>query len=210
MKQILMLPAALRGRRPAARIAAAIIALAALTLMAAACSDSLASTTSGGSPDAQGATNSPSAVAYSNCMRSHGVPNYPDPGSGGQLPKTNAQQLGVSSSQIQTAEQACQHLYPTDGGSFQQLIQECETTGACPQAVVQPALNVMREYAQCMRSHGVPNFPDPTIDSEGRPFFNVSAAGISYQYTHSPQFASKDGECERLVGGSAGVPVPLG
>jgi hypothetical protein len=192
------------------RIAAAIIAMAALTLTAAACGNSPASTTSGGSPDAQGATNSPSAVAYSNCMRSHGVPSYPDPDSSGQLPKTSAQQLGVSSSQIQTAEQACQHLYPTDGGSSQQLLQECETTGACPQAVVQPALNVMREYAQCLRSHGVPNFPDPTLDSEGRPFFNVSAAGISHQYTHSAQFASKDAECERLVGGSAGVPVPLG
>jgi hypothetical protein len=68
----------------------------------------------------------------------------------------------------------------------------------------------MREYAECMRSRGVPNFPDPTIDSEGRPFFDVSAAGISDQYTHSPQFESKDAVCERQVGGSAGVPVPLG
>jgi hypothetical protein len=90
------------------------------------------------------------------------------------------------------------------------LIQECESTGDCPQTVVQQALNVMREYAQCIRSHGVPNFPDPTLDSAGRPFFNASAAGISHQYTQSPQFAAKDAECERLVGGSAGVPVPLG
>jgi hypothetical protein len=152
-------PAARQGRRPAARSAAAIIATAAMTLVAAACSDSPASTSSASSPDTQGAANSPSAVAYSNCIRSHGVPNYPDPGSSGQAPKTGAQQLGVSSSQFQAAEQACQHLYPTDGKSFQQLIQECETTGNCPQTVVQQALNVMREYAQCMRSHGVPNFP---------------------------------------------------
>ena len=210
MKPIPILPAAPQGRRSAAGIAADIIATAALTLLAAACSGSPASTASGGSPDAGGAASSPSAVAYSSCMRSHGVPNYPDPSSSGQLPKTSAQQLGVSSSQFQAAEQACQHLYRTDGGSFQQLIQECETTGDCPQAVVQQALNVMREYAQCMRSHGVPNFPDPTIDTEGRPFFNVSAADISHEYTHSPQFAAKDAECERLVGGSEGVPVPLG
>jgi hypothetical protein len=201
MKPIPIPPAVRPGRRPAARIAAAVIAAAALTLVASAC---------GGPPEAQGAANSPSAVGYSNCMRSSGVPNFPDPGSGGQLPKTSAQQLGVSSSQVQAAEQACQHLYPTDGESFQQLIQQCETTGACPQAVVQPTLNVMREYAQCMRSHGVPNFPDPTLDSEGRPFFNVSAAGLSHPYTHSPQFAAKDADCEHQVGGSAGVPVPLG
>jgi hypothetical protein len=192
-----------------ARMAAAALAATALTLLATACSNSPASTTSG-SLDAGGAANSPSAVAYSGCMRSHGVPGYPDPGGSGQLPKASAQQLGVSSSQFQAAEQACQHLYPTDGGSFQQLIQECETTGDCPLTVVQPALNVMREYAECMRSRGVPNFPDPTIDSEGRPFFNVSAAGISHQYTHSPQFDSQDAVCERQVGGSAGVPVPLG
>ena len=202
--------AAPQGRPPTARIAAAVIAATALTLVASACGGSRPSTASGGAPDAQGAANSPSAVAYSNCMRSSGVPNYPDPGGSGQLPKTSAQQLGVSSSQVQAAERACQHLYPTDGEAFQQLIQECETTGDCPQAVVQPALNVMREYAQCMRSHGAPNFPDPTVDSEGRPFFNVSAAGLSYPYTHSPQFAAKDAACERQVGGSAGVPVPLG
>jgi hypothetical protein len=195
---------------PILRIVATVIATVALTLLAAACGDGPASTASGGSPDAGGTASSLSAVAYSSCMRSHGVPNYPDPGDGGQLPKASAQQLGVSSSRLQVAEQACQQLYPTDGGSFQQLIQECETTGDCPQAVVQRALNVMREYAQCMRSHGVPNFPDPTIDSGGRPFFNVSGAGISHQYTHSPQFAAQDAECERLVGGSGGVPVPLG
>jgi hypothetical protein len=210
MKPVSIRPAAEQERRPAARIAAAIIATVALTLLTAACGGGPALTPSDGPADAEGTASSPSAVAYSNCMRSHGVPNYPDPASGGQAPKTSAQQLGVSSSQFSAAGQACQHFYPTGGGSFQQLIQECESTGDCPQTVVQQALNVMREYAQCVRSHGVPNFPDPTVDSEGRPFFNVSAAGISHQYTQTPQFASKDAECERLVGGSAGVPVPLG
>ena len=187
------------------RTAAAIIAATALALLAA-CSGSSSSSGAGGTPNAGQAASSPSAVAYSHCIRSHGVPNYPDPGSDGALPKGDAQQFGVSSSQLQAAESDCQNLYPaSDGG-----IQQCETTGDCPQAVVQPALNVMREYAQCIRSHGVPNFPDPTLDSAGRPFFNASAAGISHQYTQSPQFAAKDAECERLVGGSAGVPVPLG
>ena len=139
-------------------------------------------------------------------MRSHGVPNFPDPPSTGEIPKGSAQEFGVTSSQYQAAETACRHLFPATGGS----IQLCETTGDCPQAVVQQALTVMRKYARCMRAHGVPNFPDPTIGSQGRPFFDVSNAGITLQYTHSSLFESKDGECERLVGGSAGVPVPLG
>jgi len=68
----------------------------------------------------------------------------------------------------------------------------------------------MRSFARCMRSHGVPNWPDPTIDSQGRPFFDVSRAGLSHAYTHSPLVESKDRECGRQVGGSAGVPVPMG
>ena len=186
-----------------------LIAASALTLLATGCGGT-GSAASGGSPAAKGPAGSPSAIAYSNCIRSHGVPDYPDPSAGGEVPKTSAGQLGVSSSRLQSAEQACQHLYPTDGGSFQQLIMECENTGNCPQSVVQQALNLMRRYAECVRSHGVPNFPDPTIDSQGRPFFDVSAAGISHEYTHSPKFAAIDAECERMVGGSAGVPVPLG
>jgi hypothetical protein len=194
-----------RACSPAARAAAAIIGIAALALLAA-CSGSPSSAGSGGSSNAGASASSPSAVAYSQCMRSHGVPDFPDPPSSGEVPKGSAQEFGVSSSRYQAAQTACQNLYPNSGGS----IQECEMTGDCPQAVVQQALNVMRKYARCMRAHGVPNWPDPTTDSEGRPFFDVSNAGITHQYTHSSLFESKDRECERLVGGSAGVPVPLG
>ncbi len=139
-------------------------------------------------------------------MRSHGVPDFPDPPSNGAVPKGDAQRFGVSNTEFQAAQTACRHLYPVSSGS----IQQCETTGYCPQVVVQNALTIMRRYASCLRSDGVPNWPDPTIDSEGRPFFDVSGAGISDQYTHSALFAAKDRVCERRVGGSAGVPVPLG
>ena len=189
---------------------ATIIATVALVQLTAACGTSgQAAAGSGSTPGAGQSASSPSAVAYSNCMRSNGVPGYPDPGGSGQLPKGNAQHFGVSSSQLQAAERTCQHLLPT-AESFQQQIQQCEMAEVCPQDVVRQALTVMREYAGCMRSHGVPNWPDPAIDSEGRPFFDASRAGLSQQYTHSPQFESKDAECERLVGGSAGVPVPVG
>jgi len=141
-------------------------------------------------------------------MRSHGVPNYPDPDSHGNLTKAGAQQLGVSTSQFQAAQQACQHLLPSTGGSFDEQFRQCVTAGDCPPALVQQALTKQREFARCMRAHGVPNFPDPKIGPNGTPFFPASQAGLSYQYTHSSAFRSKGDECQREVGGS--VPVLLG
>ena len=191
---------------PIRRTAAVVIAVAVLAMLAASCRGGPSSPGPGGALNAGRSASSPSAVGYSACIRAYGVPNFPDPTSSGEVPKGSAQEFGVSSSQLQAAQIACQGLYPIDGGS----IQQCETTGNCPRAVVQQALSVMRKYARCMRAHGVPNFPDPSIDSEGRPYFDVSNAGITHQYTHSSLFESKDRECQRLAGGSAGVPVPLG
>jgi Secretory lipase len=46
-------------------------------------------------------------------MRSHGVPEFPDPGSDGQIPKiTSGQKVGVSDSRFNAAQAACQHLWP--------------------------------------------------------------------------------------------------
>jgi hypothetical protein len=107
----------IRGPRPArprtARTAAAVIAATAVALLAAACSGAgRSSDGSGGSPRAGASTNTPSAVAYSACMRFHGVPNFPDPDSKGMPGQADPQHLGVSSSRYQAAEQACQHLLP--------------------------------------------------------------------------------------------------
>jgi hypothetical protein len=118
-------------------------------------------------------------------MRANGVPKYPDPGSGGQLPKGDAQSFGVSDSTYQAAQRTCQHLLPT-GGSFDEQSHECIQAGDCPPALVQQMLTADRKFAQCMRSHGVPNWPDPTLDTNGAPVFKVSAAGITHTQTHSP------------------------
>ena len=137
------------------------------------------------------------ALAYSHCMRSNGVPNYPDPNSDGNLPKGNAQAFGVSTSQYQAAEQTCGHLLPS--GATASLTQ-CLMTGDCPRSVVQPALEEGRKLAQCMRNHGVTTWPDPTVDSLGRPSFPVTKAGISIDATRSSQMLSKIGECQRDPG----------
>jgi hypothetical protein len=132
-------------------------------------------------------------------MRSHGVPNYPDP-SNGQLPKGTAQSLGVSSSQYQAAESACQDLLPNSDTNFNASLTQCLENGDCPSAVVQQALTEGRKFAQCMRDHGVPNWPDPTIDSTGRLSFQVTAAGISIDATRSTQMLSKIGYCQDQPG----------
>jgi hypothetical protein len=134
-------------------------------------------------------------------MRSQGVPNYPDPDSSGQLPKGDAQQFGVSTSQYQAAQQACQRLLPT-GGSLHQEEYQCMQNSDCPSALVQQMLTADRKLARCMRSHGVPNFPDPTTDSNG-PVFNITNAGISDAASHTSQFEAKLDECARLAGGNA-------
>jgi hypothetical protein len=156
-----------------------------------------ASTSAGTSISADGSTDSPSAVAYSQCLRSRGVPNYPDPGSGGALPKGSAQSFGVSDSQFQAAENDCQHLLPT-GGSFEQQSQQCFSAGDCPQALVQQILTAQRKFAQCMRSHGVLNWPDPTISTNGAPIFKLDSVGITHSQTHSPPMLNTINECVRL------------
>jgi hypothetical protein len=50
-------------------------------------------------------------------MRGHGVLNFPDPNRAGAIPKVSLQQLGVSTSQFQTAQRACQKSLPNGGQS---------------------------------------------------------------------------------------------
>src|SRR6185312_9666674 len=144
-----------RAGPPPARTAAAIIATAALALLTAACSGSPSSTGSGGSTNAGGPANSPStnsqkALAFSHCVRARGVPNYPDPGSSGGIVKETAQQLGVSNSQLQAALNACQHLLPNTGNVDDNP------------AALHQWWSQMLDFARCMHSHGVPNWPDPS------------------------------------------------
>jgi hypothetical protein len=57
----------------------------------------------------------------------------------------------------------------------------------------------MLTFAQCMRSHGFQNFPDPTTDDQGRPVFRwiVSQTGID---PHSSRYETQEAECEDLGG----------
>ena len=154
---------------PTARIAAAIIATATLALPVAAFG-------------ASQSTNAQKAIAYSHCMRSHGVLNFPDPSSNGAFPKVSAQQLGVSSTVFQAARNDCRHLLPNGGGSPSQT-------------QTQQILNGMLNFAHCMRSHGVTNWPDPVIDAGGNPEFYLDGK-IDQD---SPQIKSKIHDCTHWI-----------
>jgi hypothetical protein len=195
------------ARRPAARTASALIATLVLVLLAACNGGS--TTGHEGSPNSAGSASSPSSVAYSACMRAHGVPNFPDPDSSGQLPKGDAQRFGVSSSQLQAARQACRQLLPDYGGAIDtDSIQQCMMADDCPPALVRQVLDEERNFARCMRAHGVPNWPDPSIDSQGRPLFAISISRDGFDPYSRPVWA-KGNECSRLMPGLPGLPAAV-
>jgi hypothetical protein len=98
--------------------AAAVIAAASLALLAAACSRSPSSTRS---PSPVGATSPPSAVAFSACMRSHGVPHWPDPttdtqGRPGFAISVSSDGFDPHSAQIRAKADECEHVMHPDIG----------------------------------------------------------------------------------------------
>jgi hypothetical protein len=133
-----------------------VVPLAALSLFAAGCGGggspqvaSVGSSTTTATTTSQGELSA--MVAFSECMRSHGVPNFPDPQhfAGGNV-KLTIHNLAPR----QSALNACGHLLPTNAGSRQTARQR------------QTRLEDGLSFARCMRSHGVVRFPDPTAQGE--------------------------------------------
>jgi hypothetical protein len=159
-----------------------------LALLGAACS--------GGSPAASPSQNQPKTgvAAYAQCMRSHGVPRFPDPNSNGEF-NVNANELGINpnSTQYRSALEACRSLQAPAGAAPAQQTQT-QSAGL--------------KFAQCMRSHGVPNFPDPTSNGGGLSG-SISAQGPNGVDPNSPQFQSAQQACRSLLPGgtsSGGTP----
>jgi hypothetical protein len=88
-------------------------------------------------------------------MRSHGVPNYPDPKVSGHGVTLGGAGINPQSPAFQSAQKSCRHLLPGGGpGSAHPTAQETAQ-----------ALHT----SQCMRQHGVTGFPDPTQSSPSNP-----------------------------------------
>lgn len=185
---------------PVAGAAAALLAAVGLLVPLAALGAG-SSASGANSANARGSTlvraaNTSKALAYSHCMRSHGITKFPDPTSSGTIPKTSLQELGVGSTQFDAAQRACQSLLPPG------------TNDQYPPGEVQQLLIGMLRFSQCMRSHGIPKWPDPTTDSEGRPLFLLSAAGISRAQSRSAQVTHAAQACRHLMPPALpGIPI---
>jgi hypothetical protein len=174
-------------RLPSWRSLSTVIVMTVSSVVLAACggpTDSgvahLGSTTTLTSPSS-GSTSVPSTSSklldFSRCMRHHKVPSYPDPSGSGKIPATTAQQLGVSASQFQIAQSACEHFLPYG------------SNGPTP-AQVQLYRNSLLKYVRCMRVEGITNFPDP--DSRG----HLDVGPGSPVSVNTPQFQAAFHACQ--------------
>lgn len=171
------------GRAAARRVRAAalpVIMAVSLMLLTAACGGSSSSSSQEPPADAQAAA----ALKYGNCMRAHGVTNFPQPGGG---PQTGAP-VNLGSPTYLAAEKACAKY--AGGGPV-------SSQGASPQ-VMQELL----KYVACLRTHGVPDMPDP--NSNGTLSLpSGKSGGVS---ASSPQFKSAQQACQKYYptqGGSS-------
>jgi hypothetical protein len=91
-----------RGLRRAGALAVA----AAVAVLATACGG-------GSAPPSASAPTYAQVLALAQCMRSHGVPDFPDPDMGGQGPALATKgAINPGSPQFQAALAACRHLLP--------------------------------------------------------------------------------------------------
>jgi hypothetical protein len=94
-------------------------------------------------------------VRFTACMRSQGVPNFPDPDSQGTITVTVSASMNPSSPAFRRAVPACHDLIPA--GS--------EAGHTLSQAQQQQMKARVLAFAACMRSHQVPSYPDPKFSN---------------------------------------------
>jgi hypothetical protein len=109
----------MRCRRPP--VLASVVAVAAVSLLAAGCG--------GGSSTTVARTAQTGALAYSQCMHAHGVPNFPDPNSSGQISKEQVIPL-ASGPRFRPALRACVQLNPYHGSEGQTPLERRQRTQA--------------------------------------------------------------------------------
>ncbi|MGP0053480.1 MAG: hypothetical protein ACLPZR_32210 [Solirubrobacteraceae bacterium] len=144
------------------------------------------------------------ALAFSKCMRAHGVSSFPDPrSSGGGIQLSVGPNSGVNpqAPAFQSAQTSCRHLLPGGGPS---------SGPPSPQALAQ-----LRQVSECMRAHGISGFPDPTTTPPSSPAGYSAVIGRNGVFlaipnsidTQSPAFEQASAACNF---GPRGAPVPKG
>jgi hypothetical protein len=172
-----------RPRRAGLRAAA----LACLALVAAACS-SPAKTGTGAGP--AGGSTRHSELAYSRCMRAHGISDFPDPNSQGGIALNGGpgSDLNPSSPRFKAATNACKPLLPP-----QKALSPAQQAAAKAQAL---------KYSRCMRAHGISDFPDPNAQGN----LQIQAQHGSDLAPDNPRFRAANSACQhdQPGGGQAG------
>jgi hypothetical protein len=138
-----------------------------------------------------------SPLAYAQCMRAHGVADFPDPNSQGGFALQGGpnSDLNPNSSTFQQANEDCQRFTPASGLGH----------GPSPAQVAQAQAQALK-FSQCMRSHGIADFPDPVFHSGGGGISISIKAGPGSDLTpNSPTFQAVQTACQKLLPGPKGA-----
>jgi hypothetical protein len=148
--------------------------------------------TSDGSAATTGASKADAVQRYASCMRTHGVPRFPDPkaASGGGMSLKIGPGSGVDprSPQFQAAEKSCRKLLP-NGGKAPSPAEQAK------------ALAQMLRFSACMRAHGLPDFPDPTTSGGGLQLSIGGGKKGSGLNPSSPVFQKAQTACQSVMPG---------
>jgi hypothetical protein len=153
----------------------------------------------GGTPEAKetSAANQQKMVKFAQCMRTHGEPEFPEPTEGGiRIHNQNGHGPNPESSQFKAAEKACSKYAPSR---------------VAPSPAQQAKLQEQAlKFSECMRSHGVPNFPDPKFSASGggvRVTLKAGGSGGGINPS-SPQFQSAQKACQSVSPLGKKGPIP--
>jgi hypothetical protein len=148
-------------------------------------------------------------IEFASCIRSHGVPNFPDPtgNDGGGVRIKQSQTSGSGSSMTVNG-------VPVNAPAFQAAQKACAKYMPKPGPIGATQVRNLRhaalEMATCMRVHGVPNFPDPKVGAgpQGGVAVQINAAGGGPN-PGSPSFQAAQKICMPIMqkaGGPPGAP----
>ena len=165
----------------------------------------------GGGPPSQSAAQRQAQIvavlAFARCLRSHGFPSFPDPTSSGQLTHEMLANAGIDLHQPAVLQAADACVSVTHGVLTKAAVARFASDSKSPsssssggpptQAQMQQFQQDAARFAGCMRSHGVPNFPDPTSPQE----FKLSLSPSSGGNARSPAFQSAQTACQHLLTG---------
>jgi hypothetical protein len=181
----------IRKRRPPA----ALVLVALIAVIGAGCGSNTATGSAGSASNTGSAASSASAsnaantqatkrekaVKFAECVRAHGVPHFPDPDATGNFNFG----VDVSAAVFTAAVNACKALQPPGTLSAKRSTKQ---------------QSAALRFAQCVRSHGVPDFPDPV---NGQPLIDTTHIPSSNQPGGMTILNAATHKCGSVLGADA-------